>query len=225
MPLRCSRSSSGASSSWVTCCRRSRAGGRRGGPRGRGRRRGRSRRRGDPQQSRPRHRSGGWGRGPGRAPRSTEQRAAGAAGPHGGDGPLPPRPPPPCTLPTTSRSCCSSCRSPTPYSVRHRIVLQPLAHPCAVLGASPRVPLDCCHAVLEAATLCRPVCRRALRLRLRLLPPAPHAQARGGHLHPHPCGRRRRSGLRAGRLHLELPPTPEVMRRAWCLLRVADKIR
>ena len=69
MPLRCSRSSSGASSSWVTCCRRSRAGGRRGGPRGRGRRRGRSRRRGDPQQSRPRHRSGVCGRGRGRRSR------------------------------------------------------------------------------------------------------------------------------------------------------------
>ena len=89
------------------------------------------------------------------------------------------------------------------------------ATPLAVLGASPRVPLDCCcHAVLEAATLCRPVCRRALRLRLRLLPPAPHAQARSGHLHPHPCGRRRRSRLRAGRLHMELPAAAEVMRRA-----------
>ena len=41
--------------------------------------------------------------------------------------------------------------------MRHRIVLQPLAHPCAVLGASLRVPLDCCHAVREAAALCRPV--------------------------------------------------------------------
>ena len=148
-PLRSSRSSSGASSSWDTCCLRSRAGGQRGGPRRRERstlERGvqKNTRRGARRPSMPRHRSeaacGREGRGPwGRAPRSMEQRVAGVvmAGPPGGDGRRPPPRPPRCLQPTTSRCYFSSYQYPTPSSVRH-------AAPFAM-----RHPLPCrtsCHA-------------------------------------------------------------------------------